>query len=328
MTKSGIVLILILLVGGVAGFLQQGNTNSRRALPRIDSVALNMSDAGGRLLILGQHAEDCAAPIQAVVHAFPQNLDIQLYRDIAPNAACGMQETPFTIELVLAAAADAHALIINDQVWLTDATAGAAYVEASLLPALVEQAALVPAEGGEPQLRLRGSQAVGCELPELFTWRETKDGVLLGVYNALDATTVCPDALVEIDEIISAPATELPADTLLRVNGILISELETQNVSDIDKVLTNIFQVNVAVAGTQISLEVEGEHPDGCDFPVLVDQSRDGNSIQVEVYREVPADVFCPMILRPYAGTIEIEGSFAAGEYTIQVNSHTQTISI
>ena len=144
----------------------------------------------------------------------------------------------------------------------------------------------------------------------------------------MDAATVCPALQVDIDQTLNLPATEKPADTLLAVNGILISELETQNVNDIDKVLTNIFQVDVTVAGEQISLEVAGEHPDGCDYPVLVDQSRDGNSVQVEVYREVPADVFCPMILQPYKGTVQIDGTFAAGEYSIQVNSHSQTVEI
>jgi len=42
----------------------------------------------------------------------------------------------------------------------------------------------------------------------------------------------------------------------------------------------------------------------------------------------VPADVFCPMILRPYQGQIALEGDFAAGSYTIQVNAHSQTVEV
>lgn len=325
MSKTGIVLVLTLLVSGAAGMLQRQDATSRRAPPQIDRVALSMSDAGGRLQISGRHAEDCAAPLETVSKVFPKNLDIQTYREIASTAVCGLQETSFEIALAVDAAADAIAIIINDQVWLAD---GDGFTEANLFPALIEQAAPLPLDGGGLQLRLRGSQAVGCDLPELYTWRETDAGVFLGVYNALDAATVCPDALIEIDETISTPATEMPTDTLFAVNGILVSELETQNVSDTDKVLTNIFRVDATVAGGQISLAIEGEHPDGCDYPVQVDQSRDGNSIQVEVYREVPADVFCPMILQPYKGTINIEGNFAAGDYTIRVNSHSQTVNI
>ena len=325
MTKSGLVLVLTLIVGGLAGYLQRQDVTSRRALPQINSVSLRPADDGGRLLISGSHAEDCAAPLQTVVKAFPHNLDIQLYRDIASTAVCGLQEMPFEINLTVDLSAETTAVIINDQVWLNE---NAGYEEASLFQALIDQAMLSPADGSAQELRLLGSQAVGCQLPELFTWRATDAGAFLGVYNAMDAATVCPDVVVEIDHSIRAPATELPADTLLAVNGILISELETQNVSDIDKVMTNIFLVEVTVAPDGIRLAIEGEHPDGCDYPVQVDQSRDGNSVKVEIYREVPADVFCPMILKPYQGTVRLAGNFAAGEYNIQVNSHSQTVNI
>ena len=328
MTKSGIVLVLTLLIGSLASYLQRPAVTSRRALPQIESVALRPADDGGRLLISGSQAEDCAAPLQSVVNTFPHNLDIQLFRDIASTSVCGLQATPFEIQLALDAAANASAVIINDAVWLPSKAGGGVYAQASLFPALIEQAALTQTEADGLQLQLRGAQSVGCALPELYAWRETSAGVFLSVYNAMDASTVCPDALLEIDQTIIPPATEMPADTLFAVNGILISELETQNVSDIDKVLTNIFQADVTVAGDQISLAVAGEHPDGCDFPVIVDQSRDGNRVNVQVYREVPADVFCPMILQPYQGEIQIEGAFAAGDYTIQVNSHSQTINI
>lgn len=321
MTKSAIILVLTLLIGGLAGYLGREDVVSRRALPQIDSLARQ----GEHLLISGRHAEDCAAPLQSVVHAFPHNLDVQLYRDIPSTAVCGLQEINFTLEFAVDATNETSAVIINDGVWLAQ---GADYVEASLFPAWIEGAALMPARDGGSQLRLRGSQAVGCKLPLLFSWRETSEALSLGVYNGMDAADVCPDVQVEIDQSINLPATEPLSDTLLGVNGILISELETQNVSDTDKVLTNIFQVDVTVTGQRLSLAIAGEHPDGCDFPVIVDQSRDGNRVQVEVYREVPADVFCPMILQPYQGALQIDGTFAAGEYTIQVNSHSQTVDI
>ena len=90
--------------------------------------------------------------------------------------------------------------------------------------------------------------------------------------------------------------------------------------SESDKVLTNIFRVDVQVKEMRISLDVAGEHPDGCEYPVIVNQTRRGNTVDVEVYREVPADVICPMILKPYSDTINLEGDYEAGDYTINVN--------
>lgn len=130
---------------------------------------------------------------------------------------------------------------------------------------------------------------------------------------------------------IMQPATHSQNRALNEENVENENEMENEAVTNSDKVLTNIFGVNVNVSETEpprISLEVSGEHPDGCEYPVLVDQSRDGNTLNVEIYREVPADVFCPMILKPYQGTIELDGSFTNGSYTISVNSHTQTIDI
>ena len=102
-------------------------------------------------------------------------------------------------------------------------------------------------------------------------------------------------------------------------------------VRETEKVMTNIFRVDVSVAEsnpTQITLDVSGEHPDGCELPVHVAQSREGNAIQVEVYRELPVDMVCPMILRPYQDTIQLDGAFEAGSYSISVNAHTQSIDI
>jgi len=126
-------------------------------------------------------------------------------------------------------------------------------------------------------------------------------------------------------------ATFLPDDALQTMRTWISSEFEEQKVSDSDKVLTNIFRVDVKVMESQptrISLDVEGEHPDGCEYPVIVGQERRGNTVDIEVYREVPADVMCPMILKPYHDRISVDGSFEPGEYTINVNSHSQAVSI
>lgn len=70
----------------------------------------------------------------------------------------------------------------------------------------------------------------------------------------------------------------------------------------------------------QVVLEVRGEFPSGCDFPAQVQQRREGNAVVVEVYQEIPPDVLCPMILRPYNDTIRLEGDFEPGDYIFQVN--------
>jgi len=110
-----------------------------------------------------------------------------------------------------------------------------------------------------------------------------------------------------------------------------IQPSEGDKVPETEKVMTNIFRVDVIKDESdpvQIALDVSGEHPDGCDLPVHVAQSREGNAIQVEVYRELPVDMVCPMILRPYQDRIQLDGTFEAGSYSIAVNEHTQSVDI
>lgn len=88
---------------------------------------------------------------------------------------------------------------------------------------------------------------------------------------------------------------------------------------------TNIESVDVLVmesSPVQISLAVIGAQPDGCDFPVIVEQFRDGNTITVEIYRNVPINVMCTMMLIPYRETIILEGGFEPGSYTFRINDY------
>jgi hypothetical protein len=70
----------------------------------------------------------------------------------------------------------------------------------------------------------------------------------------------------------------------------------------------------------QITLHVTGYQPDGCTFPVQVEQSRQDNTVTVKIYRIVPTDVMCTMQLVPYDANIPLDGGFESGSWTIDVN--------
>lgn len=79
----------------------------------------------------------------------------------------------------------------------------------------------------------------------------------------------------------------------------------------------------------QVQLNVFGYQIDGCDFPVQVEQRRDGTTISVEIFRVVPADVMCPMNIPPYEGTIMLEGPFEVNTaYTVIVNGVTVEVNL
>ncbi len=78
----------------------------------------------------------------------------------------------------------------------------------------------------------------------------------------------------------------------------------------------------------QISLKISGYQPDGCDFPVQVTQRREGNTITVEIFRDVPLAVMCPAMLITYDDTIKLDGTFEPGTYTILVNDFTLEVTV
>ena len=290
MLKIEILLMLIALVFAPLAEHQKGDANERRAWLQIEDVSLTPGAADGssapQLRVRAEPVQDCAAPLQSEVRIFPHNIDIQVYHDIPAAASCEEEQEPFSLDLSLEPGAEWNYVIVNDQVWARERSDEARhYHELSLAPIFVDSATLseLEARPGERALRFRGSQAIGCDLPLLYAWRESKDGLMIGIYNAIDPEIVCPAVLVEIDETIEFDATERSLNTLRSVNAFVIDEMETETVSNSDKVLTNIMRVDVHVDASRparVSLDVEGEHPDGCDFPVLVDQARAGNRYQ------------------------------------------------
>ena len=84
--------------------------------------------------------------------------------------------------------------------------------------------------------------------------------------------------------------------------------------------LTTIERVDVVAAASHFEVTAAGYQPDGCEFPVMVEQSRSGNQISIKIYRDVPLAVLCAQMLVPYLDTIRVEGPFEPGAYTIDVN--------
>ncbi len=345
MLKIYLALGLALALIGLSVVVQNKDVSTYRVWSIVDSVSVSPSEAGidraWDLWVNGSHGDACALALQSDIARYPHNIDIQLYREIPSTANCDGDEAIFERRLSLTGelvAGQPPYLIINSQVWALSYPAGEAaglpvFEAQELMPVRVEQAGLVASADAAEQieLRIRGIQAIGCDLPELYSMRVSTESVLLGVFNAIAAETVCPAMLVPVDDKVILSATDAGSDALFKLNAIPINELEMPEMSPIDKVLTNILGVTVKIEKSQtarVSLDVQGEHPDGCDFPVIVKQARQGNSVTVEVYREVPADVFCPMILQPYQDTIQLNGDFAPGEYVINVNTYTQALKI
>jgi hypothetical protein len=95
-----------------------------------------------------------------------------------------------------------------------------------------------------------------------------------------------------------------------------VAEPTFESLTLIDSVEATVLET----APAQLQVRVRGSQPDGCDFPVQVEQTRAGNAVTLKIYRDVPLTVMCPAMLVMYDQTITLDGGFEAGTYTIDVN--------
>lgn len=350
MQKRWLTLLIVLCVS-VMTVIAQDDDSTFRVWSPIDNVTADFTKDITRdgeilaleLTITGYHTDACELELMTEQASYENNVDIQIYRELSPAMACLRDDTPFETTVVLdnSLTEMPSYLIINDQVWAVTLPEGdtvstddlPSFEEVTLVGVMVDYVTTTLIDGENPvyELALAGSHGVGCDVPVVYSVRELAELTVIGVFNPVSELAICPAMIIILDETIVIPATLIGIDTLVTVNATLINQLETQTMSDSIKVMTNINSVTVSVMESmpmQISLNVNGEHPDGCQLPVVVDQSRNGNTIHVEIYREVPADMMCPMMLNPYEATVGLNGTFDSGSYTITVNGVTQSIDI
>ncbi len=78
----------------------------------------------------------------------------------------------------------------------------------------------------------------------------------------------------------------------------------------------------------QLRLHVSGYQQDGCRVPVQTLVARDGNTITVSIFRELPPDAICTQVIMAYEDTVTLGSDFTSGHYTIRVNDLTIEVDL
>jgi len=97
-----------------------------------------------------------------------------------------------------------------------------------------------------------------------------------------------------------------------------------ESLTVIEKIET---QISASLPAT-VTMQVRGYQPDGCKFPVQVQQTRVGDKVTVKIFRLVPKDVLCTMELNPYNETITLDGTFESGTYTVDANGTVVVVKV
>jgi hypothetical protein len=203
----------------------------------------------------------------------------------------------------------------------------------------IDMASIEPGEAeGEFVLVAAGMHPTTCMGPDLV--RQSIDGGTLKIeifklVPNLNPMKECPQTLlpptyegrIPLNLSTETETVELRGSFLVDVNGYQFTyDFDTQTQGEgriapfrVDTVIESAEVLVMESFPPQLMLNVKGYQPDGCQFPVIVEQSQEGNTIYVSIYREVPANVRCTMNIVPYEDSINL-GSFEPGQYTIDVN--------
>lgn len=337
--------ILITLVLSLTMTAAAQEATSARVPHVIDSVEMIEYDEGTLTLqIMGHQTDSCETLVIVEQERIGYAVFIDIYREIPPFVTCEVKDVAYETEITLEEAFDGHNLlvVINDSAalihylsnnlgnvsdYLSDEQAepnppllNESQPRLDLLkyePVQIESMGLYTAGDGI-YLRAAGIYQSGCGGGSTFV-RQQKHaaGYFVDIVEVRLGGDICPFMARLYDaNILIVISEELPVS----VNGQLV---EAQMANLPVRSLTLIDSVEVLILESfpvQLNLVVKGSHPDGCELPVIVSERREGNLIQVEIFREVPIAAICPMILLTYEETISLKGSYEPGKYQIDVN--------
>jgi hypothetical protein len=122
----------------------------------------------------------------------------------------------------------------------------------------------------------------------------------------------------------SNPASQSHANLLCVLGFLLVacdSPGELDPVFDIGPIQIDSVDVELLESfPVRATARVTGVVGDGCSELLPIEQSRDGNELDISIRRRRPLDAVCPQIAHLFASRIPLEGTFAPGDYTLRVN--------
>jgi len=102
----------------------------------------------------------------------------------------------------------------------------------------------------------------------------------------------------------------------------------TEGMLTVQRIEVQVVRSGAPSTPPEIFVHVHGVLLDGCTFLGAVEQHRDGQMITVTIStRHTKAEV-CTMIAQLVDKTIRLEGAFAPGSYTVNVNGVVEKFSV
>ena len=202
MQQRRIILCLVLVYMSLMTASAQDTPQTVPVWSHIDSVTASWTDVEGNdgtstsaidLAITGTNSDGCEADLVIEQATYPNNVDVQLYRELSISQTCVAEETPFQADVDVPISEMPPYLIINDQVWQVtmpeniDTTSDVVPTleEQMLVSSTIDTASVtpIPDDDTQDELAMTGGHGVGCKVPSVYSIRKMPDRTVIGVFD-------------------------------------------------------------------------------------------------------------------------------------------------
>lgn len=307
----------------------------------VDTVVFGVSESNTiTAQLTGYHPDGCMSEeVQSIRQdALDSTLHhIELFRLLPEMVMCPAMLQEFDTAIDTGLVADEAALFqLGERLYSYDPETMSA--EESIRITVILESVDIKAvdDGYEVEIFATRNGDCGVDLRELVS--ETDYASFIQIFDDIPMIAACTMDLIFYQNTFSVSTLPVIINGVAYDENGLVMQADSQTAPPSDIGVGNFMQVDTVIESVdivvlesfpmQLHLTVRGYQPDGCDFPVIVEQQREENTVNVHVYREVPADVMCPMSLVSYEETIVLEETFEFGTFTIQVNEFTVEIEL
>lgn len=300
----------------------------------IDKVEVVIGDSEFlRIRMQGNHPDGCAVTMQTRISTDkvdPELVHIEAFRVMSMAMMCPAMLAPFdeTIDTGLLAT-EAHTLFINGAYYRYNPETSTLEPITRLYTA-VEDVKFTLVDGSY-QVVVASMQMGECGVPLTELYVEDAYAIYIEQFNDVPPMTPCTRNLILVERTFTISG-DLPIvinGQAYFANGADSSEAPTGGeMMQVDHIIEGVDVLVLESMPAQLELTIRGYQPDGCEVPVLIEQTQTDNTINVHIYRELPADAICTMMVVIYEETIRLEGSFTSGSYTININGFTTTVEL
>lgn len=307
----------------------------------VETIVNGTDNATVQVVLSGYQPDGCEAPLQIVQQIEGSTVRVRIFRELPVDAICPEMIVSYNATLTLPGTftPGTYTVIVNDKSAPFTVEGSSTTPTATVLHGIdFAQAVFIEPYPFQVMLEVQGYQPDGCSYPVQITQSRTGSQINVRIFRQLPGDILCTQQIIPYNNSIplegpfdptvmytvdvngtTTQFTTGPAPEPTAVPGGSVSQPII--IDSVNALLLESYPV-------QIHLSVTGSIPDGCDYPVQIQQIRSGNTVTVNIFRMVDPAALCPMIARTFEQTIPLDGGFETGTYTIIVNQQTITVTI